>query len=122
MVSITFLAKFTYHKTSFAVYTVSTWCRNIIWKISWGCTALFHYEKKLTINISYATLACLMISTRYVHACDWGYPVASVECCKKMLVYVNKPFIVGDYDFTSSSLNPSVALFIEIYEDINGSF
>ena len=48
--------------------------------------------------------------------------MASVECCKKMLVYVNKPFIVGDHDFTSSSLIPSVALFIEIYEDINGSF
>jgi len=49
-------------------------------------------------------------------------PVASVEHGKKMLVSVNKPFMVGDHDFTHSSLTPSVALFIEIPESINGSF
>ena len=41
---------------------------------------------------------------------------------KKVLVSVNKPFMVGDHDFTRSSLTPSVALFIEIPESTNGSF
>ena len=41
---------------------------------------------------------------------------------KKVLVSVNKSFMVGDHDFTRNSLTPSVALFIEIPESINGSF
>jgi len=53
---------------------------------------------------------------------DPGYPVASVEHVKKVLVSVNKPFMVGDHDFTCSTLTSSVALFIEIPESINGSF
>jgi len=48
--------------------------------------------------------------------------VANVECSKKVLASVNKPFMVGDHDFTHSSLTPSVTLFIEIPESINGSF
>ena len=48
--------------------------------------------------------------------------MASVDRGKKVLVSVNKPFMVGDHDFTHNSLTPSVALFIEIPESINGSF
>ena len=52
---------------------------------------------------------------------DPGYPVASVDHGKKVLVSINKPLMVGDHDFTRNSLTPSVALFIEIPESINGS-
>ena len=34
----------------------------------------------------------------------------SVKCGKKELISVNNHFIVGDHDFTSSSLTPSLAL------------
>ena len=43
-----------------------------------------------------------------------GYLVASVEHGKRVLVSVDKSFLVGDHDFTRSSLTPSVALFIDI--------
>jgi len=51
-----------------------------------------------------------------------GYPVASVERGKKVLVFVEKSFIVGDHDFTRSSLTPSGALFIDVPQSINGLF
>ena len=41
------------------------------------------------------------------------YLVTSIECDKEVLVSVT-PFVVGDHDFTHSSLTPCVALFIEI--------
>ena len=41
-----------------------------------------------------------------------GYPVASVERGKKVLVGAGKVFEVGDNDFTRCSLTPSVALLI----------
>jgi len=51
-----------------------------------------------------------------------GYPVASVKCGKRVLVSFDKSFLVGDHDFTRSSLTPSVALFIDIPHSMEGSF
>ena len=82
-------------------------------------SALFHYEKEMSIKFS--TFASLDDKHK-VPIGDQGYPVASVDHGKKVLVSVNKPFMVGDHDFTHNSLTPSVALFIEIPESINGSF
>ena len=51
-----------------------------------------------------------------------GYPVACVERGKKVLCAIDKPFTVGDHDFTRCSLTPSVALIIDIPESIEGWF
>ena len=51
-----------------------------------------------------------------------GYPVASVERGKKVLVAIGRVFEVGDHDFTRCSLTPSVALVIDIPDSIEGSF
>ena len=51
-----------------------------------------------------------------------GYPVASLERGKRVLAGIDRAFEVGDHDFTSCSLTPSVALVIDILNLIEGSF
>ena len=51
-----------------------------------------------------------------------GYPVASVECGKKVLIGIDWAFEVGDHDFTHCSLTPSVTLVISIPDSIERSF
>ena len=48
--------------------------------------------------------------------------MASVERGKRVLVGIDRAFEVGDHDFTSSSLTPSVVLSIDIPNSIEGSF
>ena len=85
-------------------------------------SAIFRYEKEMAIKYRRFTTFVSLNDKHKVPVGDPGYPVASVERGKKVLVSVNKPFMVGDHDFTRSSLTPSVALFIEIPESTNGSF
>ena len=83
-------------------------------------SALFRYEKEMAIKFrSYATLVS-MDDKHKVPVGEPGYPVACVERGKKVLCAIDKPFTVGDLDF--SSLTPSVALIIDIPESIEGSF
>ena len=85
-------------------------------------SALFHYEKEMAIKFRRFSTFASLDDKHKVPVGDPGYPVASVDREKKVLVSVNKPFMVGDHDFTCNLLTPSVALFIEIPESINGSF
>ena len=85
-------------------------------------SAIFPYEKEMAIKYRRFTTFVSLGDKHKVPVGDPGYPVASVERGKKVLVSVNKPFMVGDHDFTRSSLTPSVTLFIEIPESTNGSF
>ena len=85
-------------------------------------SALFRYEKEMAIKFRRFTTFVSLDDKHKVPVGDPGYPVASVEQGKKVLIFINKPFMVGDHDFTCSSLTPSVALFIEIPESIDGSF
>ena len=51
-----------------------------------------------------------------------GFPVASAERGKEVLVGMNTQFQVGDHDFTKLKLIPSVHFDISIPENIEGSF
>ena len=85
-------------------------------------SALFRYEKEMAIKFrSHATLVSLDDKHK-VSIGEPGYPVASVERGKKVLVGIDQTFAVGDHDFTRCSLTPSVALVIDIPKSIEGSF
>lgn len=85
-------------------------------------SALFRYEKEMAIKYrSHATFLSLDDKHK-VPVGEPGYPVASVERGKRVLVGIDRALEVGDHDFTSCSLTPSVALAIDIPDSIEGSF
>ena len=49
-------------------------------------------------------------------------PVAAVERRKQVIVGLNESFQVADHDFCKLSLTPSVALFVNLPDDMEGSF
>ena len=49
-------------------------------------------------------------------------PVAAVERGKQVIVGLNESFQVADHDFCKLSLTPSVALFVNLPDDLEGSF
>ena len=51
-----------------------------------------------------------------------GYLVAAVEHRRQVIVALDKKMAVGDHDFTSCSIIPSVSLLCTIPDDISGSF
>jgi len=75
---------------------------------------LFRYEKEMAIKCRDYAMFVSLGDKHKVPLGELGYPVASVECGKKVLVSVEKSSIVGDHDFMHSSLTPSVALFIDV--------
>lgn len=85
-------------------------------------SALFRYQKEMAIKYRSHSTFVSLDDKHKVPLGEPGYPVASVERGKKVLVSVEKSFMVGDHDFTRSSLTPSVALFIEVPKSIDGSF
>ena len=85
-------------------------------------SALFRYEKEMAIMYrSHATFLSLDDKHK-VPVGEPGYPVASVDRGKRVLVGIDRAFEVGDHDFTSCSLTPSVALVIDTPNSIEGSF
>ena len=85
-------------------------------------SALFQYQKEMAIKYrSHATFVSLD-DKHNVPVGKQGYPVASVERGKKVLVWVDRAFEVGDHDFTHCSLTPSVTLVINILDSIEGYF
>ena len=85
-------------------------------------SAIFRYEKEMAVKYRSCVTFVSLDDKHKVPLGEPGYPVASVERGKKVLVAVDKSFIVGDHDFTRSSLTPSVALFIYIPHLMDGSF
>ena len=62
--------------------------------------ALFHYEEVKAFKFRRFTTFALLDDKHKVPVGDPGYPVASIGHGKKVLVSVNKPFMVRDHDFT----------------------
>ena len=85
-------------------------------------SAIFRYEKEMAVKYRSCVTFVSLDDKHKVPLGEPGYPVASVERGKKVLVAVDKSFIVGDHDFTRSSLTPSVALFIDIPHSMDGLF
>jgi len=85
-------------------------------------SALFHYEKEMAVTFR---KFAMFVSLSYKHKVplgEPGYPVTSIECGKRVLVSLDKSFLVGDHmhDFNRSSLTPSVALFIDTPHSMDG--
>lgn len=53
---------------------------------------------------------------------DPGFPVAAVECGHRVIVHAGVSFEVGDHDFTTLSMVPSVALINDIPSDLADSW
>ena len=87
-------------------------------------SALFRYQKEMAIKYRNNATYVSLDDKHKVPVGEPGYPVASVERGKKVLVGTGPgmAFEVGDHDFTRCSLTPSVALFIDISDSIEGSF
>ncbi|CAB4041566.1 Hypothetical predicted protein, partial [Paramuricea clavata] len=85
-------------------------------------SSLFRYQKEFAVKFREY---CSYISCDDKHTIkvgEPGFPVASAERGKQVLVDMNTKFPVGDHDFTKFKLIPSVHLDIAIPEDIQGSF
>ncbi|CAB4000679.1 Hypothetical predicted protein [Paramuricea clavata] len=85
-------------------------------------SSLFRYQKEFAVKFREY---CSYISCDDKHTIkvgEPGFPVASAERGKQVLVDMNTKFQVGDHDFTKFKFIPSVHLDIAIPEDIQGSF
>ena len=85
-------------------------------------SALYRYLRCFAIK--HASVASFF-SLDDKHHCkvgEPGHPVAAVERGKRVIVALDKKFIVSDHDFTRFSLIPTVALQVDIPTSINDTF
>ena len=85
-------------------------------------SALYRYLRCFAIK--HASVASFF-SLDDKHHCkvgEPGHPVAAVERGKRVIVALDKKFIVSDHDFTRFSLIPTVALQVDIPTSINNTF
>ena len=85
-------------------------------------SAIFRYLKEFGVTFrEYLTFASLD-NKHTVKVGEPKYPVAAVERGRQVLVSKNKKLAVADHDFTRLSLTPSVAMLIDVPENIELSF
>ena len=85
-------------------------------------SAVFRYEKEFCIKYrQYCNLLCVDDKHK-LKIGEPGFPVATVERGKPVLVSIGKVFEVCDHDFTKFSMTPSVALHVEIPKYIEQTF
>ena len=83
---------------------------------------IFKYMREYAIFVrDYCLFVCLDDKHR-LKVGEPGYPVASAERGRRVIVKQGTLFEVGDHDFTKYSLIPSVAFFIDIPSDVTGSW
>ena len=68
----------------------------------------------------YSSFFCLDDKHR-IKVGEPNFPVAATERGRQVLTVAGSQFLVGDHDFTTFSLIPSVILHIDIPDDISGS-
>ena len=86
------------------------------------CAALFRYERQQAIELRDHSIFTCLDDKHRVPVGELGYPVASVDRGKRVIVSRNTDFLVADHDFTPFSIVPSVTLFIDIPEEISESW
>ena len=85
-------------------------------------SAIFRYEKEFCLKFKeYCNLICVDDKHK-VKVGEPGFPVATVERGKEVLVSMGKVFEVCDHDFTKLSITPSVALKVNIPKSIEETF
>ena len=84
--------------------------------------ALFRYLREFAVQFrSLSQLVCLDDKHR-MKIGEPGFPVAAAEHGRRVLVKVGTSFEVGDHDFTTFSMIPSVVLQNQIPEDVTSSW
>ena len=85
-------------------------------------SALFRYAKCFSLKYrNFVSFVCMDDK----HTCKVGEPncpIAAVERGKQVIVGLNESFQVADHDFCKLSLTPSAALFVNLPDDMEGSF
>ncbi|CAG2243123.1 unnamed protein product [Mytilus edulis] len=85
-------------------------------------SAIFRYQKEFAIMYKpFCNFVC-MDDKHKLKVGEPGYPVATVERGKQVIVAMGKKFEVADHDFTKFSITPSVNLFSEIPDEIEQTF
>ena len=82
----------------------------------------FKYIREFSIKFNSFCTFLSLDDKHQIKLGEPGYPVAAVERGRQVLVSADKPFSVGDHDFTKFKITPSVALKIDIPDSIDKSF
>ena len=85
-------------------------------------SALFRYQREFAIRFRSFTTFASLDDKHTIKIGEPGYPLAACERGKQVLVSLKTKFQVSDHDFSKFSFSPSVALLIDIPEQIEGSF
>ncbi|CAC5380320.1 unnamed protein product [Mytilus coruscus] len=86
------------------------------------CYKMTWYQKEFAIMYKpFCNFVC-MDDKHKLKVGEPGYPVATVERGKQVIVAMGKKFEVADHDFTKFSITPSVNLFSEIPDEIEKTF
>ena len=84
--------------------------------------AVFRYVREYTIQLKdQCTMVCIADEHR-LKVGEPGFPVAAAERGRKVIVHAGTTFEVGDHDFTKFSIVPSVAMIVDIPNDIHESW
>ena len=86
------------------------------------CAALFRYEREQAILLRDNSMFACLDDKHRIPVGEPGYPVASVERGRRVIVSRNTDFLVADHDFTRFSIVPSVTLFVDIPDEISESW
>ena len=82
----------------------------------------FHYKWEYAVSVKeHSMLVCLDDKHR-IKIGEPGFPVATAERGRQVLQAARSRFLDGDHDFTKFGVIPSVALIINIPDDISGSW
>ena len=84
--------------------------------------AIFKYMREYTVMVREHCLFVCLDDKHQMKVGEPGYPVASAERGRRMMVNKGSVFELGGHDFTKYSLIPSVAFLIDVPADVIGSW
>ena len=85
-------------------------------------SALFRYEREFAVHYHQFTIFICQDNKHTIKLGEPDYPVAAVDCGKSLLLGLNEKFVLGNHDFASFSITPSVNFEVGIPETIEGTF
>jgi hypothetical protein len=86
------------------------------------CAAIFRYMREYAVCFRDVSIFACIDDKHRVKVGEPGFPIATAERGKEVIVSLNETFVVGDHDFAKFSLIPSVVLLIDIPETMEGSW
>ncbi len=83
---------------------------------------VFRYQREYAVSVKEHSMFVCLDDKHRIKVGEPGFPVAAAERGRRVLQAAGSRFLVGDHDFTKFSIIPSVALQINIPDDISGSW